>query len=427
MTPKEIRDRMRAIAKRAEAYLPDLNSSDEAKVKEAREKHDKAMVEFDSVQRQLEASEKVASREAQATGDLQFESLADNAMPDYVSSILNRGNLQGRAAEINAELSDLGVTPQSGGVVVPWAVLERAARGPQQRAVTGTAQLPAAQNQRPIVGRVFAPSLIDFFGAEPVQVPQGTTELPIITGAGSVVEQLAEGAAPGADPSAAAFTTHALKPKRLTGEAEMSVEGMAQVPGLEQAIAADTLAAIQDTVSGVLLTGDGVGANLAGFYSRVAEPANDPADMVALAAIVRWPGGSVDGIYAQSEEDVAILVGTQTYQTMTGIFFTNSDNINTVRWIRNERASLRVSAKVPNGAGGGNAAAQAKRQSVIIRRGQRPNQSFFATWSAGPEIVRDPYSKADAGTLRLVWHLLHDGLVATRPAEWRRLTVQHTA
>ncbi len=418
---------MEVLAREAEGYLPDLNSPDQTVLREARLKHEACMFEFDACEHSLAAGELVESREAQDAGDVQFESLADNAMPDYVSSILNRGNLQGRAAEINAELGDLGVTPQSGGVVVPWAVLERAARGPQQRAVTGTGALDGAQNQRPIVGRVFAPSLVDFFGAEPVQVPQGTTELPIITGAGSVVEQLAEGAVPGADPSAAAFTTHALKPKRLTGEAEMSVEGMAQVPGLEQAIAADTLMAIADTVSGMLLTGDGVGANLAGFYSRVAEPANDPADMVALAAIVRWPGGSVDGIYAQSEADVAILVGTETYQTMTGIFFTNSDNINTVRWIRNERASLRVSAKVPNGAGGGNAAAQAKRQSVIIRRGQRPNQSFFATWGAGPELVRDPYTKADAGTLRLVWHLLHDGLVATRPAEWRRLTVQHAA
>ena len=421
---------MVAAAKRGEQAMNDMKSAknkrDETAHAVAVADHVEAMDEFDRYNRSLVAAETVASREAQGAGDVQFQAIADGAMPDYVSSILNRGNLQGRAAEINAELSDLGTTPQSGGVIVPWSILERAARGPQHRAVTGTAQLDGAQNQRPIVGRVFAPSLVDYFGAEPVQVPQGTTELPIITGAGSVVEQLAEGAVPGADPSAAAFTTHALKPKRLTGEAEMSVEGMTQVVGLEQAIAADTLAAIQDTVSGVLLTGDGVGANLAGFFSRVVEPA-DPAAELSLASIVRWPAGSVDGIYSASEEDIAIMVGPLTYSYMSSIFFTNSDNINSARWIRNERASLRVSAKVPNGGGTGGAGAKAKRQAVVIRRGQRPNQSFFATWGAGPELVRDPYTKADAGTLRLVWHLLHDGLVATRPAEWRRLLVQHTA
>lgn len=41
--------------------------------------------------------------------------------------------------------------------------------------------------------------------------------------------------------------------------------------------------------------------------------------------------------------------------------------------------------------------------------------------------MRDLYTKADSGTLRLVWHLLWDAYVAVRTAEWRRLLIQHTA
>ena len=422
MTPKELRAAMVAAAMRGEQAMTDMRNArsnrDEAAHEVAVQDHVEAMDEFDRYNRSLEASEKVASREAQDAGDVQFQTLAADSMPDYVRAILGDGRVSGRAAEVNEELRDLGTQPQRGGVIIPWPVLERAA--------TTTVQLDGAQNQRPIVGRVFAPSLADYFGASPVQVPQGQTELPVITGRGSVIEQLTEGAAPSADPNAASFDVHTLKPRRLTGESEITVEALAQVPGLEMAIANDTLSAVNDLVSGSLLEGDGAAPNVAGFFSRVAEPA-DPGARLGLANVLQWPAGSVDGIYAGSEEDISILVGTETYAYMATLFFVSTDSVSSVRWIRNERASLRVSAKMPGSGGTGNAVAQAKRQAVVVRRGQRPNQSFMATWGAGPELVRDPYTKADAGTLRLVWHLLWDAVIATRPAEWRRLLIQHAA
>ena len=253
----------------------------------------------------------------------------------------------------------------------------------------------------------------------------GTTELPIITGAGSVVEQLAEGDAPSSDPTAASFDTFTLKPKRLTGEMEVTAEALAQVAGLERALAADTLASINDTVSGALLTGDGQNQNVHGFFSRIAEP-SDPGGVAELAAFRDLASSSVDGLYAQGESDVAILFGTKGYAKAASTFFGQADHVNATRFLREEGATLQVSAKVPNEGGTGNPGAKAKRQSIVVRRGQRPNQSFAATWSAVPEMVRDPYTMADSGTLRVVWHLLLDAYVATRTAEWRRPLIQHT-
>ena len=162
MNRKEIKLRMKAIVAEAELYLPDLNSGDAGKVREARAKHSACMTEFDALTATLEAQDAVASHAREATqgaGDVQFEELAGNvSMGDYTRALLS-GHLEGAASELNEELRDLGTTPTNGGVVVPWQVLERAARGSQVRAVTGTGQIDAADGQRPILGRVFAPSL----------------------------------------------------------------------------------------------------------------------------------------------------------------------------------------------------------------------------------------------------------------------------
>ena len=413
MNREQIRAAMEAAAQRARATLADLSSGDEAKAREARAKHKEALDTFDSLKRQLDAMDALGN----AGGDPEFGGLVrDASMGAYVRSILGGDGaaLTGAARELNDELR---AVPQHGGVVVPWEVLERAA--------TGTGQINAAPNQR-IIDRVFAPSLAGWFGAEMRQVPTGTTELAVVTGKGSVVEQLAEGAAPSADPSAATFDTVTLKPKRLTGEAEITVEAMAQVSGLQRAIARDTLNEVNDTVSGALLNGDGQNQNVHGFLSRIAEP-GDPGARAAIADYTGLAVDSVDGIYAQAEGDVSVLFGIQTFQHAGSLFLTNTDDTNALAYLRAQGTGVRASAKVPNGGGTGQAAAKAKRQAVVVRRGSRADASFAAMWGAGPELVRDPYTKADEGTLRLVWHLLWDARVAVRPAEWRRLLVQHAA
>lgn len=117
--------------------------------------------------------------------------------------------------------------------------------------------------------RVFAPSLAGFFGVTMQSVGIGTTELPIITGKGSAIAPVAEGGNPG-EPEAAGFDTLTVKPKRLTGVMEVTEETMAQVGGLEQALATDTLAEINDMVSLALLTASGATPRVHGFASRIA-------------------------------------------------------------------------------------------------------------------------------------------------------------
>ena len=415
MTLREIRNRMRALVQQGNACLPDFDSSEQSKVREARDKHAAAMAEFDLLERQgvaMQVVERQAREEAKRAEDAQFGELIDGApMGSYIRA-LGGAPLTGAALELNAEL---GAHSQRGGIVVPWGVLHRAA--------TGTAQIDAADNQRPIIGRVFAPSLIDFFGVTMQSVPTGTTELPIITGKGSVVEQLAENAAPGADPAAAPFDALSLKPKRLTGEMEVTAEALAQVAGLEQALAADTLSEINDSISAALLNGDGTGANVHGFFSRVSEPANPDAEAV-LADYMGIAAAGVDGVHALSESDISILLGVNGFKHAAAKHLTNVDNVSALRYLRDQGATVLTSAKVPVGGGSGQAAAKAKRQALIVRRGQRENQSFAATWGAGPEMIRDPFSKADAGTLKVVWHLLWDAYTAVRAGEWQRLLLQ---
>ena len=188
--------------------------------------------------------------------------------------------------------------------------------------------------------------------------------------------------------------------------------------GLERALATDTLAEIADSVSNALLNGTGAGAQAHGFLSRIVAPGNPGAE-ATLSDYINIGAQAVDGIHALAESDISLLLGVPTFKHASSKFVANVDNINALAYLRSQGVTIQTTAKMP--------AVAAKRQATVLRKGSRPEQSFMATWSAGPEMVRDPYSKADAGTVRVVWHLLWDAYVAVRTAEWSRLKLQVAA
>ena len=84
---------------------------------------------------------------------------------DYLGPATAGSAIEGRAAELNAAL-EVSIAGPSGGVALPWAVLEA-------RAFTATAANDGSEIQRPILQRLFGPGVKDTLGVRLDTVPSG--------------------------------------------------------------------------------------------------------------------------------------------------------------------------------------------------------------------------------------------------------------
>ena len=145
---------------------------------------------------------------------------------NYLSAAASGNAVTGAESELLDALEVRGgVGVQPGAVQIPWSCLlpdEPA----EVRAATTTTQYGGPIQQRPILQRLFGPSLFDMLGVRLDTVPMGRSEWPLVT-AGVAPRQTAEDADA---PAAVAWTVgpQTLRPKRLTGQYyEFSAEAAA--------------------------------------------------------------------------------------------------------------------------------------------------------------------------------------------------------
>ena len=152
---------------------------------------------------------------------------------EYLQPAIAGVGLAGRAAELNAAVHARPYG-DSGGVIIPWEAMQQnpvELREAEERAftTTTTTQNDGSVAQRPILQRLFGASIMDSLGVRLDRVPVGQQEYQIFA-SGVAPAMTAEGTA-AADAVAAGFTQATLKPKKLTGQYEVTHEMMASVGG----------------------------------------------------------------------------------------------------------------------------------------------------------------------------------------------------
>ena len=375
-------------------------SAVDAELVELRTQHTAALIAAgeEEAERRGEFSESVDGESAETRSLLRKVSLAD-----YLTPAAGGAGLAGAAAELNAAL-EVPLAGKTGGVAIPWAIL--AGPGPEirqgedgqreKRAFTDTGSYAGGVMQRPILQRLFAPGIMDLLGVRMDTVPAGRTEWPLITG-GVAPAQVAEGTAAAAAVKAT-FSTETLKPKRLTGKYEYTHEQAAQVPDIEAALRRDLADAVKSKMSALILTGD-EGTNAQepdGFLTKLAAPAN-PAAVVEFAGITGLPASAVDGLHAESEDQVNVLLGVETYQLAASIYrAAGGGNEAAIEQLKRRCLSCKASAHVPA------AAANIQNGNLVHAAGENGGgammrgDSVAAVWPT-LEVIRDIYSKASQG------------------------------
>ena len=342
--------------------------------------------------------------------------LREITLGDYLGPASAGGALQGRAAELNAALQ-VPAVGSSGGVAVPWPVLET-------RAFTTTSNNDGSEMQRPILQRLFGPGIMDALGVRIDSVPAGRAEWPLLT-AGVAPAQAKEGDAAAAA-VAATFEYANLKPKRLTGTYEFTHEEAASVAEIEAALRRDLADAIKSKMSDVILNGpkptNAAPQNIAGFLNTI----DAPDDAAATATFADYAGAhaaGVDGIHAEIETEVSSVIGTDVYQHAATVYQAGSGESGSEA-LRRRSMSCRASSYIPDAPNSGQSKGNLFHLAGSNGGGVMRGDSVAAMWPT-LEVIRDIYSKASQGVV-LTWVALWDAKVAFRAAAYQRVAFKIT-
>ena len=241
------------------------------------------------------------------------------SLGDYLTPAGAGSGIEGRARELNAALK-VDMQGKSGGVAVPWAMLEA-------RAFTSTADNDGSNVQRPILQRLFGPGVLDILGVRIDSVPVGRSEWPLLTG-GVAPDQAKEETAAGAAVDAT-FEFANLKPKRLTGRYEFTHEAAAVSADLESALRRDLGDAVMSKMSDRIINGvaptNSNPQHVRGFLNKIGAATDLSSAEADAAAYGRLHSLGVDGIHAGMETEVSSVIGDESVtNTAAGVYLTGS-------------------------------------------------------------------------------------------------------
>ena len=345
-----------------------------------------------------------ASSDAGETNEL-AEIRARVDVSKYVMAAVERRGLNGGAElEYNAAM---GVA----GDGFPMSLLDFSAE--ERAAISGDSQT----NQQTWIDRVFGGSAAQRVGVTMRSVAPGIVSVPAIT-AGATGAQ--RGNAQAATNAAYTVGITELKPKRNAVHTIFSIQDSMRVPGLEDAITRDLRAAVVDAVDKVVFLGDSTANPNDGDIVGLTGIANiettvTQAKKITAPGVLEAFAAQVDGKYATGLADlrVVLAVGAARLWTSTVPNAATGNNASLAQILTGNGISWQVREGIETDTADGDFLA------FIGRARGIEGAAVAAVWENG-QLIRDPYTDADSGEVRLTLNYLHDFGVP-RSANFRRL------
>ena len=318
-------------------------------------------------------------------------------MRQIVAALEEGRSLSGQTAEIVSEMRAQGGYR---GFPIPLAALE------QRELVAGTttsADVPKPVTIRPLIDRIFPASVASRLGGEVINITSGAVAIPVATAGAIAGWAPTEGAdVPG--PQKFDFAERMLEPDHTLGvHMRITRKALKQAgDGLEQAIRRDMNAAVQTELDRAILMGSGTngeplgiitGAGTYGIASTAAGAASWAGFRTASVAfmngnLVKSPGDirvAFDpAIWADLDDD--LIAGTAVSQ-----------------WDRLTKhipaSQIALAPTLPDG-------------TAVMTTNTGGIAPFYVGIWGGLDVIRDPYSDAQSGTLRLTALMTADVTVA---------------
>ena len=174
-------------------------------------------------------------------------------------------------------------------------------------------------NLDPIRPQVFANSIAPRLGIEMPRVASGTYATGTITTGQGAAALAKSGAAVG---TVGAITVMTATPKRVSARLELTLEDIAAVgqANFESILRENLSLALSDELDDQTINGNGTAPNLAGMFQRLTNPSAPGATVAAFDDFVTAFAGGIDGLWANTIKEVAIVAGVDTYRRSAQTF-----------------------------------------------------------------------------------------------------------
>ena len=338
-----------------------------------------------------ERREAGADLETRAGGE--WDNLVAGFEVRQVALALDEGRaLTGRTAEVVQELRSQGGFR---GMPVPWLALERRAG---ETIASGT---PNPLMTRAIIDRIFPDSVAARMGAQMISIPSGSVEWPVTTSAVTAGWQATElGTVAG--PTAYATTDKALAPNNTLGiQMRISRKTLLQSgSALEDAVRRDMNGAIQQALDAAIFLGTGSSGQPLGIIPGVATYG---ITSTAIGAVATWSvfraavARFMTANAVASPDAVKLLIRPEVWSYMDGVLITSTAVSEWDRMVANiPTGNIAMNTNALAAPTGSPLACTALLTTAT--GGVAP--IFVGAWGA-VDLIRDPYSDAQSGGLRV--------------------------
>lgn len=335
---------------------------------------------------------RAAGAELETRSESQFADLVAGFEMRQVALHLDEGRaLSGKTAEVVQELRSQGGYR---GTPIPLMALEQRAG---ETVASGT---PDQIQTKPVIDRLFPASVAAQMGAQMIQIGSGAVEWPVTTSA--VTAGWADGeTANVAGPTAYATTDKALKPEHNLGiHMRITRKTLLQSgEALEAAIRRDMNGTMAAELDKAIFLGTGANGQPLGVipgvatYGITSTAVDDPASWAAIrAAVVRFMAANA----ATGPSGIKALVRPELWAFLDDAeAFTGTGITEWERLVKNIGAPVQTSTALAAPSGSPLAT-----QTLLTTNAGGVAPIFVGIWGA-VDLIRDPFSDAQSGGLRL--------------------------
>jgi Phage capsid family len=330
-----------------------------------------------------------------------------------VALALDEGRqLDGQTAEIVTELRNAGGFR---GIPIPWQALETRAG---ETIASGT---PNPISTRPIIDRLFPDSVAARMGAQMISIDAGAVEWPVTTSA--VTAGWADGEiANVAGPTTYATTDRAMSPDNNLGIQMRITRKTLKQSGaaLEQAVRRDMSGAMGAAMDQAAFLGTGANGQPLGVITGAATYGITSTAVGALAswgafrsAVTRFMTANAAG----SPDAVRALIRPELWDYLDGVLISGTA---VSEWDRLVKNLPSANIAMTNNALAAPSGTPSATSALLTTAAGGVAPIFIGAWGA-VDMIRDPYSDAQSGGLRITALATMDVTVA-RPAQLEILT-----
>jgi HK97 family phage major capsid protein len=257
----------------------------------------------------------------------------------------------------------------------------------------------------PITDRIFAASVASRMGASIVNIGSGLVEYPVTTSSISAAWAATETASVGG-PSAYQTTDRALAPNNTLGITMKLTRKALKQSGdaLEQAVRRDMLGAIQSELDKAVFCGSGSNGQPSGVIQLAGTVGITSTDISAIASYAIFKNAArrmMDANAISSPSEVRFLIRPLTYSILDGTVLTGTSDAEWDRLVKRFGAdAFTITSNALPAAGVEDGTGKGKHTILATVSTGNVSPIYVGLWGA-VDVIRDPYSDAASGGIRL--------------------------